>query len=64
MAKLTPKEIKAEIKEQKGIMKASKTTVQEFFKGDHDIKVAKAAVGNFAKADNKVKKLMEKLEAE
>jgi len=63
MAKLTPKEIRAEIKLQKGVMNTSKAIVQEFFKGEHDMKDAKAAISAFAKADNQVTKLMEKLEA-
>lgn len=57
------KEIKAEIKEQKDIMKNSKGIVQEFFKGDREAKDAKAAITAYNTASNKIVKLTEKLEA-
>jgi len=63
MSKATPKEIKAEIKSVKEVMKTSKAIVNEFFKGERDAKDAKAAITAFAKSQSKIEKLMEKLEA-
>jgi len=63
MAKLTPKEMKAEIKELKAVQKEARATVQSYFKSEVTAQEAKTAIGEFEKAFKKIAKLTEKLEA-